>query len=455
MRLRTRILAGFIAVLAIVAGVGVIVVVVQRGQLIDQLDRRLTEIVPLDRPAPPERGSNLPPTPRAAAEPISDVFIAEVDADGAVTTVVDGQLIVSPPDLSDLSDAPPERAFGFVPSADGATRFRVVTEAIRGADALLVVGIPTTDVDETVDRLVVIFLVVTFSVAAVLGLLAWWIVRLGLRPIADVAETAHAVAAGDRERRAPKLDERTEAGELATSFNVMLDQRDAAEDRLRQFASDASHELRTPLTSIRGYLDLYVAGGFRGDGQLDDAVRRMQDEAARMGVLVDDLLQLARFDEGQQLVRVPTDVGTLVRDVVENARAAHPERSIEAVVPAAGEAVADLEPDRVTQVAVLLVDNALVHAPEAEVRVAAAVDRAHVTLAVTDDGPGLDAEHAAKVFTRFFRSDASRTRVTGGSGLGLAIAQSIVTAHGGTIDLVTAPGEGCAFTVRLPRSPTP
>lgn len=451
MRLRTRILGGFVAVLALVVGVGAIVVAVQRGQLIDQLDRRLSEIVPLDRPGPPVHDPGRPSPEGGVSEPITDIFIAEIDGSGATSTIVDGQLVPSPPDLSAIAeDRPTSRTFRFASSADGTTRFRVIAEPIRGAATTLVVAIPTTDVDETVEQLVVMFVVVTVSVAAVLGLLAWWIVRLGLRPIAAVAATAHAVAEGDRQRRAPELDERTEAGELAASFNVMLDQRDAAEDRLRQFASDASHELRTPLTSIRGYLDLYVAGGFRGQGQLDDAVRRMQDEATRMGALVDELLQLARFDEGQQLRFVPTDLGALVRDVVENARAAHPDRGIEADVPVEGRVVVDVDPDRITQVTVLLVDNALTHAPGAAVRVTVAEVDDHVELVVVDGGPGLDEEHAAQVFTRFFRSDGSRARGTGGSGLGLAIAQSIVTAHGGTIDLVTAPGEGCAFTVRLP-----
>ncbi|MFK8025073.1 MAG: sensor histidine kinase [Ilumatobacter sp.] len=450
MKLQTRILAGFAVVLAIVVGVGVGVVVTQRAQLINQVDRRLTEIVPLDRPAPPTRPGQAPPD-RVAADPISDVFLAEVDPTGDVTTFVNGQLNSTTPDLTDFADDPPStRTFGFATGLDGETRFRTIAEPMPGSGATLVVAIPTTDIDETVDRLTATFALVSLLVAAVLGLLAWWIVRLGLRPISDVAETAHAVADGDRHRRAPELDERTEAGELAASFNVMLDQRDAAEDRLRQFASDASHELRTPLTSIRGYLDLYAAGGFRDDGQLDDVIRRMHDEAARMGVLVEDLLQLARFDEQQPMQVSRVDVGSLVQDVVENARAAHPDRNVGAQL-GIDDLTADLDHDRIKQVAVLLVDNALVHAPDAAVHVTATGSDDRITITVTDDGPGLDETQAAKVFTRFFRGDESRARTTGGSGLGLAIAQSIVEAHDGTIELVTAPGAGCTFTVTVPR----
>ena len=313
-----------------------------------------------------------------------------------------------------------------------------------------VIAVPTTDVDETVQRLAATFAVVALLVGAILGIVAWWIMRLGLRPISAMTETARAISAGDRDRRAPEIDERTEAGELAGAFNLMLDQRDEAEDRLRRFASDASHELRTPLTSIRGYLDLYAQGGFREPGQIDDVVRRMQAEAGRMGILVEELLQLARFDEGQPLVVAPADIGVLVRDVVADALAGDPDRSIVADAPVDGEAVAEIDRDRIKQLIAALVDNALTHAPDADIEVRAATTADELVIIVADDGPGLTDEHASQIFTRFYRGDSSRARTTGGSGLGLAIAESIADVHGGTIDLRTAPGEGCEFTVRIP-----
>lgn len=467
MKLRTRILTGFAVVLVLVGGLGVAVVATQRNQLFDQLDRRLAAVAPLDRPAPrapgeprPAPGSDVgPPDGGAQAtgtappveEPISDLYIAAILPDGSVDVLVQGQLLEEVPDLAEIAaDPPAARSFATVDAADGSVRFRVLVDpAPDGSTA--VIALPTTDVDETVRRLAITFAVVVALVGAVLGVLAWWIVRLGLRPISAMTETARAISSGDRERRAPELDERTEAGELADAFNVMLDQRDEAEDRLRRFASDASHELRTPLTSIRGYLDLYEQGGFREQEQLDDVVRRMQAEARRMGLLVDDLLALARLDEGQPLSIAPVDVGGLVRDVVADALAAHPARTIVADAPA--DLTAPIDGDRVKQVAASLVGNAVVHAPDATIRVRAAATSDELLLSVADDGPGLDDEQAKQIFTRFFRGDSSRSRVTGGSGLGLAIAQSIAEAHGGVIDLRTAPGDGCEFTLHIPTAP--
>ena len=455
MKLRTRILAGFAVVLILVAGLGVVVVVAQRNQLTEQLDRQLEAVVPLERPVPVDRGAQPPPIPadqdRRAADPISDIYIAAVLDDGTIDVLVEGQLLAAVPDIGGLVEiATDGRTFRTVDSVDGSTRFRVLVDRFGDRTVTTVIAVPTTDIDETVQRLAVTFAVVVSLVGTVLGFVAWWIIRLGLRPISAMTETASAISAGDRDRRAPEIDERTEAGELAGAFNLMLDQRDEAEDRLRRFASDASHELRTPLTSIRGYLDLYAQGGFREPGQIDDVVRRMQAEAGRMGILVEELLQLARFDEGQPLVVTPADIGVLVRDVVADALAGDPDRSIVADAPADGVAVAEIDRDRIKQLIAALVDNALTHAPGADIEVRAEATSNEVLIVVADDGPGLSAEHASQIFTRFYRGDSSRARTTGGSGLGLAIAESIASVHGGTIDLRTAPGEGCEFTVRIP-----
>jgi two-component system OmpR family sensor kinase len=288
----------------------------------------------------------------------------------------------------------------------------------------------------------------------VLALLAWWILRLGLRPISDMTSAAAAIAAGDRQHRAPQLDERTEAGQLAVAFNEMLDQRDGAEDRLRQFVSDASHELRTPLTSISGYLDLYQQGGFREEGQLDDVVRRLQSESHRMADLVENLLALARLDEQRSLQRSIVDVGSLVTDVVADSRAAYPDRQIDAEIDDAGTPAA-LDRHKIEQLLAGLVSNALTHAPDASVVVRSRRTASEVVFVVVDDGPGLSDEQAAHVFERFYRGDSARARSSGGSGLGLAIANSIAIAHGGSIHLNTSVGEGCEFTVRIPDETDP
>lgn len=454
MKLRTRILTGFALVLVVIAGLGVAVVADQSDQLVNQLDRRLEAVAPLNRQAPRSPTGAPPPagTPREA--PISDVFIATLDGNGNVEVLVQGQLLTDQPDLSGLQTAGVGPTFMTVGSVGGSSHFRVLVDPLPGgggdAGVVTVIALSTADVDETVQRLVIIFAGVVALTAAILGLLAWWIMRLGLRPISDVTETARKISGGDRDQRASGFDDRTEAGELAGAFNLMLDQRDEAEDRLRRFASDASHELRTPLTSIRGYLDLYAAGGFREPGQLDDIVRRMRSEAERMGLLVEELLQLARSDEGPSLVTEAVDIGVLARDVVAAAVAAHPDRSLEVTAPEAGALIARADRHKITQLLTILVDNALTHAPEAMVELHASAEAAQLRFVVADDGPGLSETQAGQVFTRFYRADPSRARSAGGSGLGLAIAASIAEAHGGAIDLRTAPGEGCEFTVRLP-----
>ncbi|MFK7917737.1 MAG: ATP-binding protein [Ilumatobacter sp.] len=466
MTLRNRILTGFALVVLLVAALGIFVVGAQRGRLIDQLDRQLEAVVPLNRAAPapaPAAGGGggggddrAPFGPdRPTDAPISELFIAAVHSDGTVEPVVQGQLLGDIPDLSGFAGVTrTQRTFATVGAIDGDGQFRVLAEPASGETFSIVVALPTTNVEETTRALAITFVVFSMFVAAVLGVIAWWVTRLGLRPISAMTETARAIAQGDRDRRAPRLEGRTEAAELATAFNVMLDQRDEAEARLRRFASDASHELRTPLTSIRGYLDLYADGGFRGPGQLDDVIRRMQSEADRMGLLVGDLLQLARLDEQLSLDISPTDVGRLSRDVVADALARHPERRILATAPEDGDAVVAVDTARVKQLVASLVDNALTHAPHADVEVRAIIAAEELTISVIDNGPGLTPEQSSQVFDRFYRGDASRARTTGGSGLGLAIAQSIAQAQGGTIDLVTNPGEGCEFRLRIPASPS-
>lgn len=455
MTLRSRIVTGFVVVTILVVGLGIAVVAAQRGRLVEQLDRQLEAIVPLERPSSPSvlPGPGPGPGPadrdRPTEEPISDVFIAVVSGDGTVNVVVQGQLLDAVPDVTAFVDATiVERTFDTVDSADDSTRFRVLVEPL--ADSTVVIAVPTTDVDETVRNLALTFLVAAMVVAAILGLVGSWIVRLGLRPISAMTQTARSIAGGDRGERAPEIDERTEAGQLAAAFNVMLDQRDEAEDTLRRFASDASHELRTPLTSIRGYLDLYAAGGFREPGQLDDVVRRMQDEAHRMSGLVDQLLQLARLDEMRQLTLSSVDVDQLIGDVVANAQAGHPGRNIVVHTSTGGIDEVQVDHDRIKQLVTVLVDNALIHAVDATVEVSAQQSARGLIIVVADNGPGLDEADAARVFTRFYRAASSRSRESGGSGLGLAIAQSIAEAHGGSISLYTSLGEGCEFTIELP-----
>ncbi len=376
MSLRARLLTALTVVLLLVGGMAVTAVALQRNRLVDQLDDRLVSIAPLERPAPPPAPAtddpDRPEEPRGIAgdrRQISDVYIAVVSADGSVDVVVQGQLLDDVVDTAGFTTVPDTRLFTTAQSADGTTSFRVLYEPTGDRQATTVIAIPTSEVDQTISRLILTFTLGSLAIAAILGALAWWVWRLSLIPLARITDTADAIARGDRDQRVPELSNSTEAGRMARALNTMLDQRDQSDDRLRQFVSDASHELRTPLTSIKGYLEIYSAGGFQQKEQMDDAVRRMTDESDRMSDLVENLLHLARMDEELALVVTSTDVGDLVRDVCADMGTAHQGRTITSQGPERGQLIAELDSKKVRQMLVGLVDNALVHGPEATVAV--------------------------------------------------------------------------------------
>jgi two-component system OmpR family sensor kinase len=282
---------------------------------------------------------------------------------------------------------------------------------------------------------------------------------VGLRPLEGIGETAGAIAAGDLSRRVEPADDRTEVGKLGASLNAMLaqieaafEERRASESRLRRFVADASHELRTPLTSIRGYAELFRRGAGDRPEDLEKSMERIEAEASRMGVLVDDLLLLARLDQGRPLDREPLDLADVVSKAVEGFRVVEPDRPIELEVD--GQTGMAGDEGRLRQVVDILLDNARVHtATGTLVRVRLGAQDGDVVLSVEDEGPGLSEEQREKAFERFYRGDPGRSRSTGGAGLGLSIATAIVEAHGGTIS-ASSPGSGGArFEVRLPSSP--
>jgi two-component system OmpR family sensor kinase len=233
-----------------------------------------------------------------------------------------------------------------------------------------------------------------------------------------------------------------------------------SEERMRRFVADASHELRTPLTSIRGFAELYRQGAVTDPADVGRLMRRIEDEAKRMGLLVDDLLLLARLDQERPLARAPVDLLALARDAVHDARATDPERAITLQVgPTDPPPVVIGDEARLRQVLANLVGNALKHTSSGTpVTVRVAVEAQHpgpraAVLAVADEGPGMSVEDAARVFERFFRADAARDRRDGSTGLGLAIVAALVAGHGGTVDLETAPGAGACFRITLPLAP--
>ncbi|WP_232797290.1 sensor histidine kinase [Blastococcus atacamensis] len=368
-----------------------------------------------------------------------------------------------------IGPARPPRMFT-VPAEDRSTSWRVAAvELPEGYTALLARDLRGDE--QVIGRLVAIEVVVGLVVLVLLGAAGYLLVSNSLRPLTEVEHTARAIAAGDLSRRVPEGDERTEVGRLATALNGMLariesafhaqqaseDEARGSEQRMRRFVADASHELRTPLTSICGFAELYRQGAVRSEDDVARLMQRIEAEGGRMGLLVEDLLLLARMDQQRPLSMASVDLAAVAGDAVHDARAVQPDRPISLHLD---ESLTDVpvvvgDESRLRQVVGNLVTNALTHTPvptRVLVSVAQAPDDPDVLLLrVADEGPGMAEGDAARAFERFYRADASRTRAAGGTGLGLAIVASLAAAHGGSASLETAPGAGLRVTVRLPR----
>jgi two-component system OmpR family sensor kinase len=358
----------------------------------------------------------------------------------------------------------------------------------------IIAGVDVSSIYRTLDGLALIDLIVSGVVLVALAITGIAIVRTSLRPLTDIELTAGAIAAGDLSQRVPDRDPRTEVGRLGRSLNTMLAQVEAAfharerseaaalrsEEKMRQFVADASHELRTPLTAIRGYAEYYRQRGGAGNGarhaapadaepilagagrltepDIDRIMERVEQESARMGVLVEDMLLLARLDQQRPLERRPVDLLTLAADAVQDARMIAPRRKIELTVGRGAAFLVLGDEARLRQVITNLMSNALSHTPDdtpIDVRILThgpdgRLPVPSVTIEVDDHGPGLSKEQAERVFERFYRADQARGRKTGGAGLGLAIVAALVDAHGGAVGVDTAPGSGAMFWITLP-----
>ena len=342
-----------------------------------------------------------------------------------------------------------------VAAVSGDTRYRVQLERLRGGQTL-VVAAPLRDVAATLHQLLVVELVVALSVLVAILLAGLWLVRVGLRPLGRIEQTAAAIAGGDLSRRVENDDPRTEVGRLGGALNTMLgqieeafDERTASEQRLRRFVADASHELRTPLAAVRAYAELFDRGARERPDDLERAMTGIQRESRRMGLLVDDLLLLARLDQGRPLEREPVELGAIATDAVEAARTLDPGREIVLDAPEPVEIVGDRE--RLRQVLDNLLANVRAHTPAgsaAAVRVLTEGDQA--VIEVADTGPGLSDLQLGHAFERFYRGDASRSRDAGGAGLGLAITAAIAESHGGSAAVVNEGRDGGqGLTVRI------
>jgi two-component system OmpR family sensor kinase len=370
----------------------------------------------------------------------------------------------------------------------------------QNVKATLIAGVDLGDINGTIRQLAGIDLIVSVIIIVGLAVVGVAIVRASLRPLADIEQTARAIAAGDLSRRVPDQDPSTEVGQLGRSLNTMLAQIESSfdartrseaaarrsEERMRQFVADASHELRTPLTAMRGYAEYYrqrgglqenaapaeehetpanglaasAAGGSDGLGpaDMDRIMQRVEQESARMGVLVEDMLLLARLDQQRPIEHRPVDLLTLAADAVQDARIIAPGRDITLDVGSGAAFLVLGDEVRLRQVIGNLMNNALTHTPDGTavaVRLLAGPRQPvpSVVLEVADQGPGLRRDQAEHVFERFYRADQARTRTAGGTGLGLAIVAALVAAHDGTVALQTAPGQGATFRITLPLAP--
>ena len=401
---------------------------------------------------PPIQNGNFP-------DRASDAYEGVVTADGTLVTRFApnvGDREYAPPDLR-ADDLPSAGTSSFTTgSTDGATTYRVLAQ--RVGDFVAITALPLDDVEHTISSLIRVEVIGSLMILAALGLVSWWVVHLGIRPIKNMTATATRIAGGDLAVRVPEAADGTESAELAVALNQMLghiegalDERAQSEDRLRRFVADASHELRTPVTTIRGYAELYRQGGLVQPDALDDAMRRTEQEATRMGRLVEDMLVLARLDEHRPIASSRVDLAALVRDAAGDARATWPERTI-TVCGADEPAIVAGDEDRLRQVLANVVGNALVHTDaDVSVELALTADDDRVVIAVTDDGAGMPPDVAARVTERFYRADPARSRHRGGSGLGLAIVDAAVAAHGGSVTIDTGVGEGTTVRLTLPR----
>lgn len=468
MSLRTRLVAALAVTLAaalVVAGVAL--VGLTRQGLVARVDAELTQILTTS-----ERFRRLGDL-AGEGEAGRQLAVMRLDRKGNIQRSFPSGFADSPDPLPDLplyENGIPDAAFGAIEtrtSDDGSVTYRVIMG--RGpAGAPIAVAAPLTEVEQATRALIRTLLIVGGLAIMGIVVLAWAIVSRGLRPLGRLERAARDVSAGDLSHRTGIVHDTTEVGRVGAAFDSMLDQIQAgfasqqaaldakaqSEERLRRFVADASHELRTPLTAVRGYADLYRAGGLADPAQLEAAMERIGTESRRMALLVDDLLLLARLDQGRPLRADPVDLSRIARDAVADTRALEPGRAVTGAIDDGVTITGD--EDRVRQVVGNLLANVRVHTPAAtpvEVVLQRLPGEGLAELRVVDHGPGIAAEHAAHVFDRFYRADPGRTRDRGGSGLGLSIVASITQALGGRLWHETTPGGGATFVVRLPLAP--
>ena len=453
MKLRVRLLSATIVFIMVATLLGLLLVHSVRASEIRQVDQQLETFLPASRiasntkpPAPLSRGST---PPAFDANHYSALYLAIItNGTRRVLSTPLGTKHAAPDLPTKYTTSLHHPTIVTVGSTSGSLSWRAIRVALPHVHGELLVAVPLNQVNATMRFLQLSLLLTGVIILAVLTAAGIWITRLGLRPIAEVTEVAEAIVEGDRSRRVVGGQQGTEAGKLARAFNVMLDEQQDLESRLRQFVADASHELRTPVSVILGITELWRRGELRSGIERDEAIHRIGASGAQMGRLVEDLLLLARLDEGGPLDIRQVDLGRVIRDVVADVVTTDPTRNI--VLESPSSVIVQGDEASLRQVAVNLVSNAIRHtAEDAQVTIRVFERGDNTVLEVKDSGPGMTHEEAARAFDRFWQADPGRSRA--GAGLGLAIVRGIVDAHQGEVAFSSNVETGTRVSVTIPR----
>ena len=359
----------------------------------------------------------------------------------------------SPEEVAALKGQP------FTVKADG-ENFRVLALPLPSSLGSVAIAQSLNDVDRTLSRLQWLFFFIGFVIVCLIAIASRTMIKVGLKPLSDVEDTAEKIAGGDLSARLPDAKPSTEVGRLTTSLNTMLSRieesfvlRKSSEDKLRRFVADASHELRTPLTAIRGFAELHRQGAVVGEEDTKQLLVRIEGESIRMGSLVEDLLLLARLDQAREMEHLPVNIAKVTRDAVASAQVAGPEHPI-SLIGDIDELYTLGDQHRIHQVIANLLANARTHTPAGtSIALTIAQSNDGITIAVSDNGPGLSEDDQKRIFERFYRADSSRVRIDGeGSGLGLSIVDAVMKAHGGSVSVSSELGKGATFTLFFPHA---
>ena len=466
--LRGRLLIGVISLVAVGLLVSYVATyaLLQRslvGRIDDQLQKRTTVETAV---AVLASGPNCHPRGPSSASDFPAGTITElIGTDGSVVTACAflGASTASPVLPKSLPNAGMDvpAAPYTVTGTGGVSQYRVTDWPENSFGGQFVVfAMPLTPVQSTLSQLLLLEALIGVAVLGATALLALLFIRVGLRPLEKMGAVAEDIAAGDLTRRVEPATPKTEIGRLGLALNGMLSQIEAAfaertesNNRLRRFIADASHELRTPLTSIRGYSEMLRRGASESPTDAELARRRIEEESVRMSTLVDDMLLIARLDQGRPLERKAVDLQAIAGDAAADARAVAPQREITLKAP--GPVVVEGDDVRLRQVLGNLVRNALVHTPQqTTIEISVSTEDSVGRVSVADHGPGLSPADMERIFEPFFRADPSRSRDSGGAGLGLSIVNAVVSAHGGHVRVKETSGGGATFEVELPLAPS-